>query len=287
VSGLTGRTRLAAVIGDPVRHSLSPAIHNAAFRELGLDWVYVALPVPEGQGRAAVKAMRTLGIDGLNVTMPHKSDVARAVDRLSATARALKSVNTIVRVGDDLVGESTDGDGFVHALRDDEGLDPAGKRFLVVGAGGAARAVVRAVAVAGAAEVVVVARNADRARSCARLAGAGIGRVGVAEEVDGVDVVVNATPVGMAEVATGPGASPCPVDPERLAPGQLVADLVYNPLVTPLVAAARERGVAAVNGIGMLIHQAALSFRLWTGEDPPLAAMSAGALAALAHQDQA
>jgi shikimate dehydrogenase len=282
---VTGRTRLAAVIGDPVRHSLSPAIHNAAFRELGLDWVYVALPVPEGQGRAAVKAMRTLGIDGLNVTMPHKTDVARAVDRLSATAKALKSVNTIVRVGDDLVGESTDGDGFVNALRDDEGLDPVGKRFLVVCAGGAARAVVRAVAVAGAAEVVVVARNADRAKACARLAGAGVGRTGVADEAADVDVIVNATPVGMSEVAAGPGASPYPVDPARLAPGQLVADLVYNPLVTPLVAAAHERGVAAVNGIGMLIHQAALAFRLWTGEDAPLAAMSAGALAALAHQD--
>ena len=282
MSGISGRTRLAAVIGDPVRHSLSPAIHNAAFQALGLDWVYVALEVPAGHGRGAVRAMRVLGIDGLNVTMPHKSDVARAVDRLSPTAAALGAVNTIVRVGGDLVGESTDGEGFVRTLRDDEGVDPAGKRFLVVGAGGAARAVVKAVADAGAAEVIVAARRSRPATTCAALAGA-IGRVGSADEAGDVDIVVNATPVGMGEVVAFPGTAETPVEPDRLGPGQLVADLVYEPLVTPLVAAARARGVAAVNGVGMLVHQAAVAFRLWTGEDAPLTAMSAGALAALGH----
>lgn len=280
MTGTSGRTRLAAVIGDPVRHSLSPAIHNAAFRELGLDWVYVAFEVPEGQGRAAIKAMRTLGIEGLNVTMPHKSDAARAVDRLTPTAKALDAVNTVFRVADELVGDSTDGEGFVNALRLDAGVEPEGKRFLVVGAGGAARAVVKAVADAGATEVIVAARHRERAGACAKLAGSR-GRVGSIEEVEGVDIVVNATPIGMAEVVPLKGEPALPFDPERLAPGQLVADLVYSPLVTPLVAAARERGVGAVNGIGMLIHQAALAFRLWTGEDPPLEAMSAGALAAL------
>lgn len=281
---ISGRTRVAAVIGDPVRHSLSPAIHNAAFRALGLDWVYVALPVDEGDGRAAVQAMRVLGIDGLNVTMPHKSDVAKAVDRLTAMAEALGAVNTVARVGGELVGDSTDGQGFLDALRDDEGLDPAGKRFLVIGAGGAARAVVKAVADAGAGEVVVVARRPDQADRCAALAG-GAGRVGSIDEVAAADVIVNATPIGMGEIVPLDRREAMPLDPERLAPGQLVADLVYEPLVTPLVAAARERGVAAVNGIGMLIHQAALAFRLWTGEDPPLAVMSAGALTALANKD--
>lgn len=276
----SGRTRLAAVIGDPVRHSLSPAIHNAAFQALGLDWVYVALEVPDGQGRAAIKAMRTLGIDGLNVTMPHKSDAARAVDRLTPTAKALGAVNTVFRVADELVGDSTDGEGFLNALRQDAGIEPGGKRYLVVGAGGAARAVVKAVADAGATEVIVAARRAERAGSCARLAG-GRGRVGSIDEVGEVDIVVNATPIGMAEVVSLKGERALPIDPDRLRRGQLVADLVYNPLVTPLVAAARERGVGAVNGVGMLIHQAALAFRLWTGEDPPLEAMSAGALAAL------
>jgi len=278
---ISARTHVAAVIGDPVRHSLSPAIHNAAFQELGLDWVYVALHVPDGQGRQAIKAMRTLGIDGLNVTMPHKSAVAKAVDRLSPAAKALGAVNTVVRVGGDLVGESTDGDGFVNALRQDEGIDPAGKRFLVLGAGGAARAVVRAVAEAGAADVVVAARRAEPAVQCARLAGK-VGRVGSPQDAADAEIIVNATPVGMGEVVPLPGrASALPVEEQHLGAGQLVVDLVYDPLVTPLLAAARERGAAAVNGVGMLIHQAALAFHLWTGEEAPLAAMSAGAIAAL------
>lgn len=280
MTNVSGRTRVAAVIGDPVRHSLSPAIHNAAFAALGLDWVYLALPVPAGQARAAIRGMRALGIEGLNVTMPHKTAVAKVVDRLTPAAEALRAVNTVARIGGELLGDSTDGTGFVNALRDDEGIDPVGMRFLVVGAGGAARAVVRAVGEAGAAEVVVAARRSRQASACARLAGTA-GRVGTVEEVGEVDVIVNATPIGMGEVVAFPGTATTPVDPERLSPGQLVVDLVYEPLVTPLVAAARERGVASVNGVGMLVHQAALAFRLWTGEEAPLAAMSAGALTAL------
>jgi shikimate dehydrogenase len=281
---ITGRTRVAAVIGDPVAHSLSPAIHNAAFLALGLDWVYLAFEVEAGQARAAITGMRALGIEGLNVTMPHKTDVARAVDRLSPTAKALGAVNTVVREGSRLAGESTDGEGFVNALRLDEGLDPAGKRFLVLGAGGAARAVVKAVADAGAAEVVVVARRAERGGSCAKLAGKA-GRTGSADDVADVDVVVNATPIGMGEVVGFDRTPQLPVDPAQLSPGQLVVDLVYDPLVTPLVAAARANGVAAVNGIGMLIHQAGLALRLWTREEPPLEVMSAAALTHLARSD--
>ena len=269
-------TRVAAVIGDPVRHSLSPALHNAAFRALDLDWVYLAFEVPPGSGAAAVEAVRTLGIDGLNVTMPHKADVAAAVDRLSPVARRLGAVNTVVRQGSTLVGESTDGEGFVAALRTDEGFDPAGKRCLVVGAGGAARAVVLALAEAGASEVVVAGRTPERVEAAAALAGAR-GRVGSVDEASDADLVVNATPVGM---GGDPGV---PLDPERVGPGQVVADLVYHPLATPFLEAARKRGAVAVNGLGMLIHQAALSFRLWTGEDPPLEVLSAAALRALSR----
>jgi shikimate dehydrogenase len=269
-------TRVAGVIGDPVRHSLSPVLHNAAFRALDLDWAYLAFEVAAGEGGAAVEAMRTLGIDGLSVTMPHKADVARAVDRLSPVAERLGAVNTVVRRGGVLVGESTDGEGFVAALRQDEGFDPAGKRCLVVGAGGAARAVVLALVDVGAAEVIVAGRTAGKVEAAAALAG-DRGRVGTIEEAGDADLVVNATPIGM---GTDAGL---PLDPRRLAPGQVVVDLVYHPLVTPLVEAARARGVVAVNGLGMLIHQAALAFRLWTGEDPPLEVMSAAALGALSH----
>jgi shikimate dehydrogenase len=276
-----GSTRLAAVIGDPVRHSLSPTIHNAGFRAVDLDWAYLAFEVPAGGGAAAVEAMRALGIDGLSVTMPHKGEVAAAVDRLSPAADALGAVNTVVREGSVLVGENTDGAGFVAALRVDEGVDVAGLRCLVLGAGGAARAVVRSLAEAGAAEVVVAARRPEAGAQAVLLA-PGVARVGSVDEADGVDVVVNATPVGMGDVVE---LDPVlPVDAARLGPGQVVVDLVYHPLVTPLVAAARQRGAVAVNGVGMLLHQAAIAFRLWTGEDAPLEAMSAAVLAELARR---
>lgn len=288
---ISGHTRLAGIIGDPVRHSLSPTIHNAAFAAVGLDWAYLAFEVPRGGAGAAIDAVRALGLDGLNVTMPHKAEVAVAVDRLSPAAEELGAVNTVVRVGPArdgsvLVGENTDGDGFVNALRIDEGVDPAGMRCLVVGAGGAARSVVRALGLAGAAEIVVVARRPEAAATVVALAPTA--RLGAVDEADAADLVANATPVGMEEVvdldpANG-GVPALPVPADRLGPGQLVVDLVYHPLVTPFVRAARERGAAATNGIGMLVHQAAISFRLWTGEDAPLDAMSAAVLAELAHR---
>jgi shikimate dehydrogenase len=206
-----------------------------------------------------------------------KEEVVAAADRCSSTVAALGAANTLGWKGPDLVAESTDGAGFLDALRADEGLDPAGRRCLVVGAGGAARAVILALAGAGAAEIVVVNRTSARAEAAAALA-PGVARVGEAEEADRADVVVNATPMGMTTDAE------LPVEPDRLGPGQLVVDLVYHPAVTPLVDAARARGAAAVNGLGMLIHQAAHQFRLWTGEDPPLGVMSAAATAELASR---
>ena len=274
-------TRVAAVIGDPVRHSLSPVLHNAAFRSLDLDWAFLAFEVPAGSAAAAVGAMRVLGIEGLSVTMPHKEDVPRAVDRLSPTAARLQSVNCVHLDGGELVGENTDGAGLIDALRNDEGFVAAGARCLVVGAGGAARAVVLALAEAGAAEVGVVNRTPARAESAAGLAGE-VGRVSPIEAAADADLVVNATPVGMAG-ADGESSGSSAVPPSLLRPGQVVVDLVYHPLRTPLLLAARERGATAVTGLGMLIHQAAHAFRLWTGEDPPLEAMSAAALGALAH----
>lgn len=288
---------MAGIIGDPVRHSLSPVMHNAAFQALGLDWAYLAFEVAEGRAHGAIEGARALGLVGLSVTMPHKEAAVGVVDRLSPVATVLGAVNTIVRLpGDVLEGDNTDGAGFVDSVRQDEGFDPVGRRCLVVGAGGAARAVVKALADAGAGEVVVVGRTPRRAATAAALAGR-MGRVGVISEAADADLVVNATPVGMAGVARS-GAEVRPIDgggagggadteesvveAALLGPGQLVVDLVYNPLVTPLVHAARSQGATAVSGLGMLIHQAAHAFRRWTGEDPPLAVMSAAAMAELA-----
>jgi len=269
-------TRVAAVIGEPVRHSLSPVLHNAAFAALGLDWAYVAFEVDRGTAADAVLGARALGINGLSVTMPHKEDVARAVDRLSATAERLGAVNTVVRVGAVLAGESTDGQGFLDALRADQGFEPSGRRCLVMGTGGAARAVILALVDAGAADVRVAGRTPDRVHAAVALSGRPA-RAGSLADAGDADLVVNATPVGMAGHPEGP-----PLDVQLLGPGQVVVDLVYHPPVTPLVAGARERGAVAVGGLGMLVHQAAHAFRLWTRQEPPLEAMSAAAVRALA-----
>jgi shikimate dehydrogenase len=266
---------VAAVIGHPVAHSLSPTLHNAAFAAGGLDWTYVAFDVAPGAAARALDAVRTLGIGGLSVTMPHKTDVAAAVDQLAPAAAALRSVNTVAR-GDDgqLVGHSTDGDGFVASLAE-AGIAVDGACVVVVGAGGAARSVVDALGRAGAADVAVVNRTPERAAEAAALAR--VGRTGSLEEVTAADVVVNATSVGM-------GADELPFDPALLRPGQVVADLVYHPLETALLAAARLAGCTPVDGLGMLVHQAVLQQVLWTGVRPDPSVMRAAAEAELARR---
>ena len=266
-------TRLAAVIGSPVRHSLSPALHNAAFRAGALDWTFVAFEVAPGGGGDAVRAMRTLGIGGLAVTMPHKVDVAAAVDEVDPAAKALDSVNTVVLHDDATTfGASTDGAGLIASLTA-SGVSLVGARIAVIGAGAAARSVIDALGRAGTSEIMVINRSADRA--AAALALADQARVGELEEVGAVDVVINATSVGM-------GTSELPLDPDLLRASHVVVDLVYHPLETALLAAARECGATVVDGLGMLVHQAALQQVLWTGVEPDVGAMRAAAEAELA-----
>ena len=267
-------TRVAGVIGSPIRHSLSPAIFQGAFAACGLDWAYLAFEVAEGAGPAAMAGVRALGIEGVSVTMPHKAAVVPALDELDATAAALGAVNCVVRRGDALVGHNTDGIGFVESLRAEEGLDVVGLRCVVLGAGGAGRAVAHALGRAGAAGVVVVNRDRERAVAAAGLAGP-TGVVGSGEAVREADLVVNATSVGMGD------DDGLPLDPTLLSAGQVVVDLVYHPAVTPLLAAADAAGARAVGGLGMLVHQAGHAFELWTGEPPPLAAMAVAARRAL------
>jgi len=275
----TATTRLAGVIGHPVGHSLSPVLHNAAFAEVGLDWAYMAFEVPEGGCPGAVEGARALGLAGLSVTMPHKRAAALACDELLPTAAALGVANTIVRRGDRLVGDATDGPGFVAALRA-AGHDPAGWACLILGAGGAAIAVAHALAEAGAGRVGVVARRPSAADLVVAVAGV----AGIAASIDDViaaDLVVNATSVGMGG-AGGEGAIPLGLDLAKLRPGQVVADLVYHPLRTPLLVAAESAGSTPVDGLGMLVHQAALAFELWTGIKAPLGVMAAAARISLA-----
>ncbi|WP_420444255.1 shikimate dehydrogenase [Candidatus Poriferisodalis sp.] len=274
----SGRTKVAGVIGDPVQHSLSPALHNAAFTHLGLDWVYTAFAVPAGQGADAVAAMRVLGIEGLSVTMPHKDDVAVACDELSPAAALLGAANCVRRKGDRLIGENTDGDGFLASLRVQAGVEPAGMHAVVFGAGGAARAVIVALASQGA-SVTVVNRSADAAVRAAALGAAAGATAGVASSsaamvggpraVRDADLVVNATPLGMSKI------DPLPFDPALLRSRQIVADLIYRPERTPLLEAAASAGAMTLNGVGMLLYQAAGQFKMWTGRDAPIDVMAA------------
>lgn len=273
-----------AVIGDPVRHSLSPALHAAAIRASGIDATYVAFEVRQGASGLAVRGALGLGLGGLSVTMPHKQAVIESLDALDPVAARLDAVNCISFVGPPqgrvARGHNTDGDGFVDALVSELDVHPLDHRVVVLGAGGAARSVVLAVAEAGANEIVVINRSLDRAEQAASLAG-DRGRVGTVDDIPGADIVVNATSVGLG-APEGDRSGPLPIDPAWLRSGQVVADLIYHPAATPLLLSAADRDCRVMNGLGMLAHQAARQFTIWTGFVAPVAEMLAAARTELA-----
>jgi shikimate dehydrogenase len=266
-----------AVIGAPVSHSLSPIIHNAAFDAVGVDAIYVALFVQPGCVAAALDAMKTLGIRGFSVTMPHKTDVARLADVCSPDVVALQSANTVTLLADGrLQADSFDGEGCVRALRR-AGVEPEGKRCVILGAGGAGRAVALALHRNGADRIGIVNRDDGRADEAIALAGPA-GYRGDTHSIGDADIVINATSVGMGT----DDSLPC--DPSLLHSGQAVNDLVYHPLETPLLRAASAAGATTVNGLGMLLCQAAMQFEQWTGVDAPIAVMEAAVVAELARR---
>jgi len=273
--------RVAALIGSPVAHSLSPVIHQAAFDAAGEPWTYAAFDVADGRGADAIAAMRVLGIAGLSVTMPHKHDVAAAVDRLDPAAAALRSVNTVSWDGGDLVGSSTDGAGFVAALAED-GIDVHGLKVAIVGAGGAARSVIEALGRAGVDSIRVVNRTASAAESASELAT--VAAVGTVDDIETADLVVNASSVGMGITPSDATASDLPCSPQLLRASQIVVDLVYHPLRTAWLDAAEQVGARTIDGLGMLIHQAALQQLAWLGRHPDVAVMRRAAEVALAER---
>lgn len=274
LENITGRTRIAGVIGWPIAHSLSPTIHNAGFASCGVDWVYAAFPVPAGGCADILGLCRQGVIGGLSVTMPHKSDVFHLVDRVSPAAASLRSVNTVsVDTDGSLVGHSTDGDGLVDSLLA-AGVDPAGLSVLVLGWGGAARSVVDALVRRRAARVTVTNRSGiDRVELGAIAPDSDTIEWSSRNEVlDSYDMIVNSTSVGMGDDASSP------IDSASLRPSSVVVDLVYHPLETPLLSASAARGCRTVGGLGMLIHQAARQQRIWLGRDPDVTAMTEAAL---------
>jgi shikimate dehydrogenase len=281
----TGSTRLVVLLGWPARYSLSPALHNAAFAEHGLDLAYLVAPTREGDVEAAVRGLAAMGAVGANVTVPHKQAVVPLCDHLTDEAELIGAVNTLAWTTDGLLGDNTDAVGLSDALAADVAL-AAGERLVLFGTGGAARA---AAVAAGrlTADVAVVGRRVDAAEEVAGLAAragaSGAVAVDVADEVAlreaiaAARVVMNATPLG-ADGERLPDAF------HALTAGQVAYDLIYEPPETPFLASAAEAGAETHHGLGMLVAQAAVSYRRWTGREAPVATMSAAAIAALAER---
>ncbi len=267
---ITATTRIACVIGRPARHSLSPAIHNAAFAASGVDAVYVALDIDETALEPTIATLRAIGFVGASVTMPYKEPALAVCDELGDAALRLGSINTLIPVADGrLRGDSTDGAGCVGALRG-AGVDPAGGRCIVVGAGATSRACIVGLAQAGAASIGVVNRTVARAESAAALA-PGIARVASASEIVDADIIVHTTPAGMGD------NTDAAFDYSLVRAHHAVLDAVYQPLETGLLAAARRAGAMCIDGLWMLVHQAVEQQRLWTGIVPDPEVMRAAA----------
>lgn len=268
---INGRTRPTAVIGWPVAQSLSPAMHNAAYQALGLNWICLPLAVPDQRALAAfVEAARRLPFVGFNVTMPYKQAVAELCDETATLAQMAGAVNTVHCVDGQLMGYNTDGRGMLESLSEDAGFDPQGKNVAVVGAGGAAGAAVTALILAKAGSLALINRDIDRAEQLIdrvrdRLRGMSVGVHPLdgeaAEIVRAADLVINATPVGMG------AQDPSPVPQSWLHEGQVVLDMVYRPGSTALVREATEVGATALSGLGMLVAQGALAIDIWAGAD--------------------
>jgi len=277
----SGKLMSFALLGHPVGHSLSPAMHNAAFKALRLRAHYSLLDVPPGGIPCTLEQLRANNFGGVNVTIPHKEAAYRflAVKHvLSDTAKLLHSVNTVVfRPDGALLGDNTDAPGFLDALKEAFRATPRGKRILLLGCGGAGRALAIVCAMQGAESILVADVNLAARRRlllALRQAAPGLPVAGVSlarsrTAARNCDLIIHATPIGM-----HPG-DPSLLPPEAFHSGQLVFDLIYNPSITPLLATAKAAGARTANGLGMLLHQGARSFHLWTGRKPPIPAMRA------------
>ena len=269
------KAELVGVFGHPVAENPTVVMHEAAYAELGLNWRYLTIEVLPEDLEAAMRALRAFNMRGVNLTIPHKVAVLKYLDEVRPAAALMGAVNTVIREGDRLIGENTDGKGFMTALTKDAGVDPRGRNVVVLGAGGAARAITVELALAGAATMVVVNRSAKRGQELVELLNS---RTRVKAELaawppgfavpPGADILVNATSIGLP-----PKQDERPeLDYESIARGLVVCDVIPAP-TTPFLEAARQRGAQTVDGLGMLVYQGAIGFELWTGHQAPIKAM--------------
>ncbi len=273
---ITGKTRVLGIIGWPVTHSLSPVMHNAAFKYLGLDFCYIPFSVKERSFDSAIKGIPALNIAGLNITVPYKERVLSCLSEISKEAKIIGAVNTIKVEEDRLIGHNTDGIGFISSLAE-AGHPVKNHSLLIIGAGGAAKAVVFQSAAEGAREIIIANRTIDKAIDLKRqtkthfplieINAIGIRDLELKTASSRADIVVNATSLGLRM------EDPSPLPNGFLHEGQFICDLIYNPPETALIRDARESGCQYMNGIGMLLHQGGASFKIWTEVEPPLEVM--------------
>ena len=267
--------KMHGIIGFPIGHSASPAMQMAAFRKAGFQTsIYMPFEVSPAQLKDTVQTFREFGVRGFNVTIPHKEKIIRYLDGISEEAKLIGAVNTVKNVKGRFLGYNTDAPGFIQSLKCDLKFEPRKKNCFIIGAGGAGRAIAFALAQAGAKEIYITDLAKNRAGSLVRNIKKHFPKTAIflvthmeRSIVHGVDLVVNATPMGMKN------KDPLPIDPRILHKGLSIYDLVYNPLPTRLVSAAKKKGVHAVNGLGMLLHQGALSFKIWTGRRADIVSM--------------
>jgi shikimate dehydrogenase len=270
------KAELVGVFGHPVAENPTMVMQEAAFQALGLNWRYLTIEVyPQDLG-AAMQGLRAFNMRGINLTIPHKVEVLKYLDEIWPAAQLIGAVNTVVRQGDRLVGENTDGKGFMQALRLDAGVDPAGKRVVVLGAGGAARAITVELALAGAAHITVVNRSSERGQALVALLNDKTPVRAVFAPWDralglpeGSQILVNATSMGLF-----PNVNDRPdIDYATIDPGMVVCDVIPNPPRTSFLDQARAQGAQTLDGLGMLVYQGAIGFKLWTGLDAPVQVM--------------
>ncbi len=268
---ITGYTRLVGIFGHPVKHTRSPAMHNAAFSCLGLDYVYLPFEVAPERLEQALRALPALRMAGVNLTIPHKERALPFLDEITPQAELIGAVNTVKVEDGRLIGYNTDGAGFVQSLKTDAGIEPKDQKVCLLGAGGAARAVAVALAMAGIRELVILNRSLARAQALAgHLAGHFPGLKVSAASFSGQEVIkecrliINSTSVGMKE------SDGLLINPELIQLDTFFSDLIYTPARTKLMTAALERGAKVMNGLGMLVYQGALAFEIWTGRKAPM-----------------
>ena len=282
---ITSKTKTLGIFGYPISHTLSPAMHNAVIKALGLDMVYLPFEVKPSNLKEAINGIKSLGIIGVNITIPHKESVIRFLDDISEEARLVGAVNTIVYKDRKLVGYNTDGSGYMASLKEELGFNPKSKRIIIIGAGGAARGILAALATQKPKSITVANRTLSRAVSLiktfkgkfrdTRFEAINLDDNMLKMSFNSVDLLINTTSVGMKQ------GKALKIPLETLPKIAIVSDIIYNPLETLLLKKAKKLGLTTHGGLGMLVHQGARSFKLWTGMDAPMNVMRKAALKAL------